>query len=103
MVKLKKAYYDFKELRALEQEGKVKISRLHSLDTFGTSGSGLVARMGIKVETSKETKEYQIKFSSKGYGSVTDKIDWFNGRTKEKYDKYFTRINIWLEGNGLEL
>lgn len=102
MIKLKKQYYHFRELQKLAEEGKVKIGRFKSLDTYGTSGCGLVVRAGILVHTESESKKYQIKFSPKGYGTVTDDIVWFNGRRLVKYDKYFKDVDLWLKLNELE-
>lgn len=103
MLKLKKRYSDFATLKNLQKKGLITIERNIFIDTHGTSGMGLVMRTGItvKVNDSQERKDYQIIFSSKGYGATTSNIVALNGRWLDKYNGYLKKVNQWLENNGV--
>lgn len=101
--KLKKKYNNFTELVKLEKQGLIKIKRSRTLDTYGTSGSGLVAMAGVTVETPTELKNYQIIFSSRGYGTTTDNLTTYNGRFLDKHMQYFNDVDEWLKRYNLDI
>lgn len=105
MLKLNKKYSDFATLKDLQEKGLIEIERNLFIDTHGTSSMGLIMRIGItaKVLNTGERKDYQIIFSSKGYGTTTSDIIELNGRWLSKYDYYLKKVNEWLEKNGLGL
>ena len=90
-MKLKKKM-DAKELKGLVEKG-AKITRNYLLDTHGTSGSGYVERRGITIELNGVRKDYQVIYSSRGYGTITDDIKEYNRRWLKKYYKYVDLVN----------
>lgn len=91
-MKLKKKM-EAKELIGLVEKG-AKITRNHSLDTYGTSGSGYVERKGITIELNGVSKDYQVIYSARGYGAITDDIVEYNGRWLEKYHEYANNVDF---------
>lgn len=90
-MKLKKKMEE-KDLKGLVEKG-AKITRNYLLDTHGTSGSGYVERRGITIELNGVSKDYQVIYSARGYGTITDDIKEYNGRWLEKYHKYTGAVN----------
>lgn len=91
-MKLKKRMTEQELVNLVEQEG-AKVERCYALDTFGTSGSGYVERRGLTVELRGIVKDYQIVYSSRGYGAITDDIIEYNGRMLAKYSPYIHAVN----------
>lgn len=81
-----------KELRGLIEKG-AKITRNLWLDTYGTSGMGYVERRGITIQLNGVSKNYQVIYSARGYGAITDDIVELNGRWLEKYHKYSNDVD----------
>ena len=81
-----------KELKGLAEQW-AKITRNYSLDTHGTSGMGYVERRGITIELNGVSKDYQVIYSARGYGTITDDIVEYNGRWLEKYGVYANAVN----------
>lgn len=94
-MKLKKKM-EAKELKGLVEKG-AKVTRNHSLDTYGTSGSGYVERRGITIELDGISKDYQVIYSAKGYGTITDDIVGYNGRWLEKYHEYANNVDLHFD------
>lgn len=99
-MKLNKKYTDYKLL--LKNKNIIKIERDTKLDTYGLNSSGLLVRVGIVAYTENETKQYQIIFSSRGYGTVDSSIIKYNNKMKNKHQQYFEKVNQWLYSNNLE-
>ncbi len=81
-----------KELKSLVEKG-AKITRNYSLDTHGTSGMGYVERRGITIELNGVSKDYQVIYSARGYGAITDNIVELNKKWLEKYNVYANNVN----------
>ncbi len=90
-MKLKKKM-EAKELINLAEQG-AKITGNYSLNTYGTSGMGYVERRGITIELNGVSKNYQVIYSARGYGTITDDIVEYNGRWLEKYREYANDVN----------
>jgi len=80
------------ELINLAEQG-AKITRNYSLDTHGTSGMGYVERRGITIELNGVSKDYQVIYSARGYGAITDNIVELNKKWLEKYSVYANAVN----------
>ncbi len=90
-MKLKKRMNE-QELINLAKQG-AKITGNYSLNTYGTSGMGYVERIGITIELNGVSKDYQVIYSARGYGAITDNIVEHNGRWLEKYREYSNAVN----------
>lgn len=78
------------DLKALKELG-IEIKRNYNLDESGTSGMGYVERRGLSINGI----DYQVCFSSKGYGVITSDINELNGRWLDKYDVYASKVRKW--------
>lgn len=86
-MKLKKNY-EISDLALLYADGAI-IERDYTTDTCGTSGMGYIERRGIKING----KQYQVIYTSRGYGRITSDIKYYNGRYLDKHFKYKRNVN----------
>lgn len=80
--------YNLSDLSLLFANGAV-IDRDYSTDTFGTSTMGYIERRGITING----KQYQVIYTSKGYGRITSDLKRYNGRYLNKHLKYKRDVN----------
>lgn len=83
-----KRNYNVSDLWTLYDNGAI-IERDYSTDTFGTSSLGYMERRGITING----KQYQVIYTSKGYGRITSDIVIYNGRCLDKHLQYKYAVN----------
>lgn len=96
-MRLKKNYHT-KDLKSLIANGAY-IKRDYSTDTYGTSSMGYMERIGLLING----KQYQVVYTSKGYGRITSDIVYYNGRFLEKHIQYMEAVEKHFTKNVLEL
>lgn len=71
-----------------------------AFNTYGTAGNGYVRRQGYYLTTPDKTVvAFQIIFTSKGYGTMSQELTQYNHRWHDKYDKYDAEVNEWIDKN----
>lgn len=75
------------DLKKLFYDGAI-IDSDCSLDTIGTSTMGYMERRGITING----VPYQVVYSSKGYGRITRRIKFYNGRFLPKHIDYMDAV-----------
>ena len=91
--------YNSKQIIELVKEGKIAVKPNYTLNTYGTSGSGLLMRKGltIKIIETQEENDFQIVFSARGYGgTITSDLVEYNGRMLDKHYIYEIAVNDWF-------
>ena len=95
MLKLKKNY-NVNELKGLQDKG-YNIEIASELNTYGISGSGYMERLGIKINGAN----YQVIYSSRGYGRITSDITYYDGRYFSKHITYIEAVKKHFNNNVL--
>ena len=75
------------ELKKLFYDGAI-IDADCSLDTIGTCGGGYVERRGITING----RCFQVVYSSRGYGRITSRIRFYNGKFLHKHIQYMDAV-----------
>lgn len=71
-----------------------------AFNTYGTSSSGYLRRDGYYLTTpNNEVIAFQIIFSSRGYGTMTQELTQYNERYHDKYGQYDEAVNEWIDKN----
>ena len=71
-----------------------------AFNTYGTAGNGYVRREGYYLTTpNNEAIAFQIIFTSKGYGTMSQELTQYNHRYHDKYKQYDTAVNEWIDKN----
>ena len=87
-MKLKKNY-NTSDIKTLLANGAI-IERDYTTDTYGTSSMGYMERKGITING----KQYQVVYTSKGYGRITSDIVYYNYRYLDKHTQYIQDLVI---------
>lgn len=89
-----KKNYTLKDIKKLWLEG-ANIERDYSTDTYGTNSLGYLERRGIRINGI----QYQVVYSSKGYGRITSDLRFYNDRYLEKHLDYIQMVEDHFNNN----